>query len=584
MEPGVQKLVEEWLNPPYDEETRNEIKKLLEAGNEKELEDRFYTELEFGTGGLRGIIGAGTNRMNIYSVRKATQGLANFIIKKGAKAKGVVIGRDSRLFSDRFALETASVLLANGIKVFYFEDIHPTPLVSYAVRKLGAVAGVMITASHNPKEYNGYKVFWSDGGQVVPPEDKEIIEEVKKIKSINDVKTLPVEILKSHFLFEIIDSKIDPLYLEEVKTLSLNTQINSNSDIKICYTPLYGTGYKLIPSSLKNFGFKNVFIVEKQAIPDGNFPDAPYPNPEIPEAMQTGLKYAQEKGGDVLLASDPDADRIGVMIKNRDGSYELLNGNQIGCLLLYYLLTSLREKNKLPANPKVVTTIVTTRLLIEIAKDFNVSVDEVLTGFKWIAQKIKQYETSGKNFIFGCEESHGYLAGTFVRDKDAIIASSLFAELVAYYKNKGKTMDEVLEEIYLKYGYFKESQKSIEAAGKEGLEKIKNFMEKLRKEPLKNTKSFKLVSIYDIKNKKAFNFEKNCEIEPLDLPVSDVVIMNFTDNCSIIARPSGTEPKIKFYFSTSGKIKDGESLKELKERIENFHITLRNEFLENLIL
>ncbi len=579
MDEVIKRKIEEWLGPEYDDETKKEIQSLIDTKDEKELEDRFFTELEFGTGGLRGIIGAGTNRMNIYTVRKATQGLANYIGKKEKENKSVVIGRDSRLFSDKFALESAAVLVANDIKVYYFNDIHPTPLVSYAVRKLKATAGIMITASHNPKQYNGYKVFWSDGGQVVPPEDAQIIEEVKKISSLREIKSIPVDKLLNHPLFEIVDDKIDPVYLEEVKSLSLNPEVNKTSNLRVCYTPLYGTGYKLIPESLKNYGFKNIFIVPEQSKPDGNFPTAPYPNPEIPEAMTVGVKYAKEIGADILLASDPDADRIGVMIRKKDGSYDLLNGNQIGILLLYYILNSLKEKNKLPANSKVVTTIVSTRLFIEIAKSFGVEVDEVLTGFKWIAEKIRRYETTEKNFIFGCEESHGYLAGTFVRDKDGIIASSLFAELTAYYQSMERNVAEILDDIYVKYGYFKESQKSIEAKGKEGILEIKLLMEKLRNSPPEKINQFKLLSMYDIKFRKGYDFEKRMELQPLDLPISDVLIMNFSDGCQIIARPSGTEPKIKFYFSTSGKLKEGEDLENAKKRVENIHNILKEDFL-----
>ncbi len=573
--------IEEWLSPSYDEETKNEIKTLIDKKDEKELEDRFYTNLEFGTGGLRGIIGAGTNRMNIYTVRMATQGLANYIIKKGGKDKGVVIGRDSRLFSDKFAMECANVLVANGIKVYFFNDIHPTPLVSYAVRKKNAIAGIMITASHNPKQYNGYKVFWSDGGQVVPPEDKEIIEEVKKISSIKDVKFIDFDETKKSGIYFEIDNEIDTSYLKDSKNLSLNSQINSTSDIKICYTPLYGTGYKLIPESLKNFGFKNVFIVKEQAIPDGNFPLAPYPNPEIPEAMEVGMKYAKEMKADILLASDPDADRIGVMIKKNE-DYILLNGNQIGCLLLYYILSNLKEKQMIPKNGKVVTTIVSTRLLLKIAESFNIKVDEVLTGFKWIAEKIRTYEQTKENFIFGCEESHGYLAGTFVRDKDAIIASSLFAELTAYYNSKGKSVADILDEIYIKFGYFKESQKSIEVKGKEGLDKIKATMESLRKSPPENISEFRLLQIFDLKNKRAFDNVKKTNIPPMDLPSSDVIVMKFSNDCEIIGRPSGTEPKIKFYFSNFKNLSVGQKLDDLKTEVEIIHNKLKEEFLKFL--
>lgn len=582
MDDTIRAKLNEWLGPDYDDETKREIQELLDKGDEKELTDRFYKDLEFGTGGLRGIIGAGTNRMNIYTVRKATQGLANYIIKKNGREKGVVIGRDSRLFSDRFAWESASVLLANGIKVYFFWDIHPTPLVSYAVRKLGAMAGIMITASHNPRQYNGYKVFWSDGGQVVPPEDHEIIEEVSKISSISMVKHILPEMIRDHELLEIIDVKIDPEYLNEVKNLSIHPEINESSDIKICYSPLHGTGYKLIPQSLKNFGFKNVYIVEEQSKIDGNFPTAPFPNPEIPQAMEVGVKYAEKIGADLLIVSDPDADRIGVMIRKQNGKYQQLNGNQVGAILLYYILNELKSSSNLPPNPMVVTTIVTTRLILEIGIDFGVKVDEVLTGFKWIAEKIRKYESEGKNFIFGCEESLGYLVGSFVRDKDAIIASSLFCELAAHFKKNGKTIDELLDEIYLKYGYFVESQKSIEMSGREGQEEIKKLMEKLRNNPPDKIGDFKLLRLIDIKNKTGFDFTKNESLSVPELPTSDVLIMEFSKNCRIISRPSGTEPKIKFYFMTNDRISEGENLSALKMRVEKIHTDLKERFIDFL--
>lgn len=568
MNQEIQKRIDEWLGPEYDEATHQEIKSLLDTGNTKELEDRFYTELEFGTGGLRGIIGAGTNRMNRYVVRKATQGLVNYIYAKGDPKKGVVIGRDSRLMSDVFAMETASVMAANGIKVYFYEDIHPTPMVSFAIRELKAQAGVMITASHNPKEYNGYKVMWDDGCQVTPPADKGIIEEVRKISSLSQVKYISFDEAKAKGLIEIIDTKIDAFYLERVKTISIHPEVAPSAGVKICYSPLYGTGYRIIPEALKRWGFQDVYVLPEQGRPDGNFPTTPYPNPEETEAMQEGMRYAAEHGYDIFIATDPDADRLGVALRDRTGKMVLLNGNQIATLLAYYVAT----EKKLPQNPWMVKTIVTTDLIADIAKDYQIGLADVLTGFKWIGLKIRQFEQEGKNFVFGCEESHGVLLADFVRDKDAIMGVSLFAELTAYYKSKGTSALNVLYDIYRKYGFYKESQKSLTLAGIEGLSQIKAMMEKLRTQTPSTIGEWKVLEKQDMKTDEVIDMTTHTKKGSTGLPSSDVVLLKLSDGAKVVARPSGTEPKIKFYFTTRGKFDD-------MPAVEKKHEALRQAFL-----
>ncbi len=585
MEPLIQKRISEWLSPEYDESARNEIQALIDKKDEKELTDRFYTELEFGTAGLRGTLGAGSNRMNIYVVRKATQGLANYIIKKGYSGRGVLIGRDSRIMSDEFARETVSVMIANNIKVYYFKDIHPTPTVSFGTRFLNAAAGVMITASHNPKEYNGYKVMWDDGAQITPPFDEEIIAEVRGIISLGQVKHIPFSEAEKSSLFQIVDTIADAAYLEKVKSLSLHPEIIPGCGVKICYSPLYGTGYRLVPESLRNFGFKNIQIVEEQARPDGNFPTAPYPNPEEPAAMELGMKTAKASGADVFIATDPDADRLGVMLKKENNDYVLLNGNQIAILLGYYIMSQLKETNKMPPKPKLIKTIVTTDTLSSIARAFGVEVDEVLTGFKWIGAKLKEYEKSGYNYVFGGEESHGYSAGTFVRDKDAVISASLFAELTAYYCTKGTSAYRVLEDIYAKYGFYRESQKSVTMKGQDGAAQIKALMQKLRNEAPKKIGAYDVLEMTDLKYGKVCDIVNNRVLPKCEYPSSDVIILKLSDNAKIISRPSGTEPKIKFYFTTYGMLSGtGDKVDDLIKRVDAAHQELKDSFMKSLNL
>ncbi|MGA2141015.1 MAG: phospho-sugar mutase [Brevinematales bacterium] len=576
MDELILKRIDEWQGEEYDEATRREISGLVIKKDERELTDRFYAELEFGTAGLRGTLGAGSNRMNIYVVRKATQGLANYILKQGPgiSGRGVLVGRDSRIMSDAFAMETASVLIANGIRVYYYEDIHPTPTVSFGVRRLNAISGVMITASHNPKEYNGYKVVWEDGAQITPPHDSEIIKEVRAISSLKQVKHIDASEIRKNPLFSIADGLVDGDYLSKVKSLSIHPEIIQSSGVKICYSPLYGTGYRLVPESLKNFGFKNIEIVKEQAVPDGNFPTAPYPNPEEPEAMAVGMKYAKESGADVFIATDPDADRLGVMLKKEKGDYVLLNGNQIATLLGFYIMSELYETGKMPSNPRIIKTIVTTDTLPAIAKTYGIETDEVLTGFKWIGAKLKEYEKSGYNYVFGGEESHGYSAGTFVRDKDAVISGSMFAELVAFYLSKGLSAYRVLENIYERFGFFSESQQSVTLKGRDGAMQIKALMEKLRKTPPEKISRYKVLEVIDLESYKNGKWQ---------LPKSDVVILKLSDNAKVIARPSGTEPKIKFYFTTFGKLTGGsKDINGLMETVKAAHEELKAGFLTDM--
>ncbi len=576
----VVERLKEWLGPDYDDDVREEIEKLVNSGNKLEILDRFGSELDFGTGGLRGIIGIGSSRMNVYNVRKATQGLANYIKKQGDEfsKRGVVIAYDSRRMSDVFALETALVMAGNGIKAHLFDSPAPTPELSFAVRHLGACAGVVITASHNPPEYNGYKVFWEDGAQVVPPHDKGIIAEVKQIKSLKDVRRISKEDAEAKGLIQTVGKDVDEAYVEKVLSLMLNPDVvkGSADRVKIVYSALHGTGGRLMPEVLKRAGFEKVYLVEEQMKPDGNFPTVGYPNPEKPEAMKLALELGEKMNADLVFASDPDADRIGVGLRDKTGKLVLINGNQIGSLLTYYIISEMKKKGLLPKNPFVVKTIVTTDLIAEISEDFGVEVEETLTGFKYIGEKIRLHEQKGDaQFVFGAEESHGYLAGTFVRDKDSIIAGLLFAEFVAVSLNSGKSPLGVLNEIYSKYGYFREKLEDITLKGVKGKEKINRVMEQLRSSPVNSVAGGKLVRFVDIRDRRAFEIsadgEKDINHPYLNLPQSNVLVMYFDNGLKIIARPSGTEPKIKFYFSARGKFEDRDMVDSLvREAVDEF--------------
>ena len=573
MDITIQKRIEQWQKPPFDINTIQEIKQLVEQKNEKELYERFYTTLEFGTGGLRGIIGAGTNRMNIYTVGMATQGLANYIVQKGNAKKGVVIAYDSRRMSDVFSKEAASILAGNGITVYLFKDIMPTPICSFAIRHFNATAGIVITASHNPPEYNGYKVYWEDGGQVVPPQDKEIINEVSKIQDITQIKKMNFDAAIAHGIISLIGDEITEIYAKKLSQVRFKS--DELSPIHIVYTPLHGTGYRIVPHILKIFGFPNVHIVEKQAIPDGNFPTVKSPNPEESEALTMAIELAQQINADIVLATDPDADRMGVAFKDDNGQYRLINGNQIGSMLLYYILLQLKEQNRLPKNGFVVKTIVTTDLQQEIADHFNVTIENVLTGFKWIAKKMNDYEGSHV-FIFGGEESYGYLPLDFVRDKDAVSSCYFFAEMTHWLHTNNKTLKDFLYEIYAQFGYYNEKLVSLTLRGVEGIQKIESIMKHFRSNPPKQLAGTDVTAILDVKQGTLTDVVQGTSTS-VDLPSSDVLQFTLANGSKVTMRPSGTEPKIKFYFSSRKK---GSNIKQLEEEVTYYNETLASELLK----
>lgn len=545
----------EWLSPEYDVETRESVKFLIEK-DEHELMESFYKNLEFGTGGLRGIMGVGTNRMNIYTVGMATQGLCNYLLKQFAHIPEirVAIAHDSRNNSKLFADVTSKVFSANGIKVYLFDALRPTPELSFAIRTLKCHCGVVVTASHNPKEYNGYKVYWQDGGQIVPPHDKNIITEVQKISKITEVNfTAKPELIHS------IGNDIDEVYVNTLSTLSLSTQNNlKHADIKIVYTPIHGTGVKLVPMGLRKFGFTNITIISEQCTSDGNFPTVVSPNPEEPAAMKLALEKGKEIGADIIMATDPDADRVGIGLCNNKGEYVLLNGNQAASILIYYMLTNWKNSNKLNGNQFIVKTIVTTDLLTAIANRFGVDCPEVLTGFKYIASKILELEGK-KQFIAGGEESYGYLVGDFVRDKDAVISCCMFAEITAWAKEQGKSVYDLLMDIYTEFGLYKERLVSLTKKGKDGVEQIAAMMAQFRANPPKMLDGVAIERIIDYK----LQVNTECatgKTTPVTLPKSDVLQFIATDGAKVSVRPSGTEPKIKFYFGVKANLSSPSSL------------------------
>ena len=547
-------IYESWLNNPYfDEDTKAELRAI--ADDENEIKERFYTELEFGTAGLRGVIGAGTNRMNIYVVRKATQGLANYIASVNGQSKGVAIAYDSRHMSPEFANEAALCLAANGIKAYIFEALRPTPELSYAVRKLGCIAGINITASHNPPEYNGYKVYWEDGAQITPPHDTGIMAEVKAITDYSTLKTMSREDAEKAGLYEVIGQAIDDSYIEELKSqvLHMDSIKAMAKELKIVYTPLHGTGNIPARRVLKELGFENVYVVPEQELPDGNFPTVSYPNPEAAEAFELGLKLAKEVDADLVLATDPDADRLGVYVKDsKTGEYHPLTGNMSGCLLADYEIGQKKELQGLPEDGALIKTIVTTNMADAIARYYGVCLIEVLTGFKFIGQQILGFETSGKGtYLFGFEESYGCLIGTHARDKDAIVATMALCECAAYYKTKNMTLWDAMIEMYERYGYYKDSVKSITLKGIEGLAKIQEIMDTLRKNPPTQVGDYKVTSFRDYKEDKITNLETK-EVCPTGLPKSNVLYFDMTDDAWLCVRPSGTEPKVKFYYGIKG--------------------------------
>ncbi len=551
---GYKEQYEFWLNDPYfDEATKQEL--LAIKDNEKEIEERFYKELEFGTGGLRGIIGAGTNRMNMYTVRKATQGLANYIIKQGGQKKGVAIAFDSRNQSPEFADETARCLAANGIKAYVFESLRPTPELSFALRTLGCISGIVITASHNPPEYNGYKAYWEDGAQVTPPHDVNIIKEVQSITDYNDVKTMSKEDAMAAGLYQIIGKEIDDKYMVELKKQIIHPEIIAEmaGNLKIVYTPLCGTGNVPVRRVLSELGFQHVYVVPEQENPDPKFTTLDYPNPEDPKAFTYALRLAKEKDADIVLATDPDADRLGVYAKDtKTGEYVGFTGNMSGMLIEEYILRERKATGTMPENPALVTTIVTTNMSKAIAEDYGLRFIEVLTGFKYIGEQIKLFEQTGcNNYVFGLEESYGCLAGTHARDKDAIVAVMCLCEVAAWCKKHNMTLWDQMLNLYEKYGYYKESQYSITMKGIDGSKEIAALMEKLRSNPPKEFGDLKVKEFRDYKTGKTLNLETG-ETGETGLPESNVLYFDLTNDSWCCARPSGTEPKIKFYMGVKG--------------------------------
>ena len=549
----VRAKAQRWLDGNYDEETKKQVKAMLDNNDTTDLIESFYKDLEFGTGGLRGIMGVGTNRMNIYTMGAATQGLANYLIKEFGKNSSikVVLGHDCRNNSRLFAETAANIFSANGIKVYLFEDLRPTPEVSFAIRHLGCQSGVMLTASHNPKEYNGYKAYWNDGAQVLAPHDTNIIREVNAIKSVDDIK-----FKGNPALIEIIGKEIDDIYLEKIKTISLSPDsIKRNSDMKIVYTPIHGTTVRLVPAALKAYGFTNIINVPEQDVVSGDFPTVYSPNPEEPAALKMAVEKGEEVDADLVMASDPDGDRLGIAVKDNTGKFVLVNGNQTALLFTYYIIRRWKELGKLNGKQYVVKTIVTTELIVDIAKKFKLHYFDCYTGFKWIAAIIRENE--GKlQYIGGGEESYGYLAQDFVRDKDAVSACTLMAEIAAWAKDNGKSLFELIQDIYLEFGFSKEKGISIVKKGKSGAEEIKKIMSNLRSKPPKEIAGSQVIVIKDYDTLRLIDVSAGTT-NAMEMPETSNVLQFFTaDGTKISVRPSGTEPKIKFYIEVRGELKN----------------------------
>lgn len=552
-----------WTTDEYfDEATRNELLNLM--GENTEIEDRFYKDLEFGTGGLRGVLGAGSNRMNLYTVRKATQGLANFILKQGGAEKGVAIAYDSRRMSPEFAAEAALCLNANGIKAYVFESLRPTPELSFAVRELGCISGIVITASHNPSEYNGYKVYWEDGAQITSPKDVEIIAEVNNITDYSAVKTMDKEEAIAKGLYHTIGSEIDDKYIAELKKLVVNPITNECKDMKIVFTPLHGTGNLPVRRILKELGFTNVYVVPEQELPDSSFSTVGYPNPEDPKVFTLARKLADEVGADIILATDPDADRLGVQVRDDKGEFVLLTGNMSGALIAEYVFSQKAEHNTLPSNSALVKTIVTGNMADQIANYYGAKLIEVLTGFKYIGEQIKMFEETGCNeYVFGFEESYGCLIGTHARDKDAVVAVMTLCEAAAYYKSQGITLFDQMNKLFQKYGYFKEDLVSVTLKGIEGMQKIKEIMGSYRQNPPKAAGGYTVLKFRDYGTDTITDMTTG-EVTSTGLPKSDVLYFDLSDDAWCAVRPSGTEPKIKFYFGVKGDTLDDANDKLMK--------------------
>ena len=552
-------------SPEFDEATKKELLEI--KGDEKEIEDRFYQELEFGTAGLRGVIGAGTNRMNKYTVGKATQGLANYILEQGTENKGVVISYDSRKMSKEFSMQTALILCANGIKAYLFESLRPVPELSFAVRELKCTAGIMITASHNPPKYNGYKVYWDDGAQIVEPRDKDIIANVRAVKSFSEIKEMSEEEAKEKGLLTFVGKEMDDKYIEKLKSLILNPEIvkEQGKKLKVVYTPLHGTGNMIAERLLKEIGIENLYVVPEQKDPDGNFPTVDYPNPEDPKAFKLALELAKKEDADVVLATDPDADRLGIFVKDtKTGEYKDYTGNMSALLIAEYRISQMKEKGILPKNGMIITTIVSSNLTKAIGKHYGLEVIEVLTGFKHIGRIMrKAEENKDREYVFGFEESYGCLIGDYARDKDGIAAVMALCEAACYYQSKGMTLWDQMIAIYKKYGYYKETQVSIVREGAEGAEEIKQMMTNTRNKDIEKIGDYKVLTFKDIDK----DYVKNMitgEESKSGLPKSNVLYYELEDNNWCCIRPSGTEPKIKLYMGVKGKT-DEEASKKLED-------------------
>ncbi|HTN68598.1 MAG TPA: phospho-sugar mutase [Dysgonamonadaceae bacterium] len=570
----VTQKAQAWLTGNYDEETKKEVQEMLDNEDKSLLIDAFYRELEFGTGGLRGIMGAGSNRINKYTIGSATQGLSNYLLKEFADSTEikVVIGHDNRNNSRKYAEISADIFSANGIKVYLFEALRPTPEISYAIRKLGCQSGIMITASHNPKEYNGYKAYWNDGAQVLAPHDKNIIVEVNRINEVDDIK-----FEGNPDLINIIGKDMDNAFIEEVKKLSLSPDaIKSQHDLKIVYTPIHGAGVSLIPDALKAIGFTNIIDVPEQNVISGDFPTVVSPNPEEPAALKLAVERALETGAEIVMATDPDADRIGTAVRNDDGEFVLINGNQTMIILLYYIITRWKELGKITGKEYAVKTIVTTELVKKITKKYGVELFDSYTGFKWIAKIIRENEDT-KTYLGGGEESYGFLAGDFVRDKDAVSACTLFAEIAAWAKDNGKTVYQLLQDIYLEYGFSKEEGVSLVKKGKEGAEEIEAMMKNYRNNPLTKIAGSNVILLKDYSSLKATDFISKDEIT-LSMPTTANVLQYFTeDGTKLSIRPSGTEPKIKYYLEVQGEASSREELKKADETAQEKIELIRSE-------
>ncbi len=575
---GYKENYKMWCESDYfDADTKAELKGI--AQNEKEIEERFYKDLEFGTAGLRGILGAGSNRMNVYTVRRATQGLANYIISQNKKDQGVAIAFDSRHMSTEFADEAAKTLAANGIKAYVFDALRPTPELSFAVRYLGCCAGINITASHNPPEYNGYKVYWEDGAQITPPHDQGIMDEVKKITDYSKAKTMGYYEAKEAGLYQVIGKEVDDAYNQELKQLVLNLDAikRMQKEIKIVYTPLHGTGNVPVRRILKELGFEQVYVVKEQELPDGNFPTVSYPNPESKEAFELGLKLAQEVQADLILATDPDADRLGVYVKDANGSYHVLTGNMSGTLIAEYLISQKKAKGLIPSGAAVVKSIVTTNLVDEVASYYGVDLIEVLTGFKYIGKQILEFEEKHSgSYLFGMEESYGCLPGDYARDKDAVAASMVLCEAAAYYQTKGKNLWDVMVEIYERYGYFQDSVTSITLEGKEGIEKIQSIIDSLEKNPPESLGQYKVMAIRNYRTDERIDLTSG-QVTATNLPYSNVLYYELEDGAWVCVRPSGTEPKLKLYYGVKGE--NFEDAKNQGDALEKSLGDLVNQYL-----